>query len=437
MDILRMSSDEGDPCVRKFLASASELQDQTDPAKTFHNARGWLIKKYVYDGRDILTLWCVISESASRGAQDGYPYDVTVTRKENEGFGFVIISSVTRAGSVIDEKSNLTFQSSDWVMNQRRPHPWIGKIIDGSPAERCGGLHVGDRILAVNGTEINHMHHEEIVNLIKLSGYSVTLTIGPPQADDTSSTGSNPPVIRNSHSTIISPLAYPTQSDSDLSRRSEYSPYHSPVYPASNKQNNKYPYQPVLDKQRDIQRQKAMSTQPNVDSEEDKYIIVELHRGSRGFGFSIRGGKEFNNMPLYVLRIAEGGAADLDNRIKVGDQIIEINGYNTNNMTHSEAINLIASGGSTVKLLVKRTGKPPPAVAASSTAPGGQAVRPPSSNPSPLPSMPNGPIRALGQGSPNQASLAMNRLETKSPYLYNSSSHYDNHLGPGRPNSGY
>ena len=103
MDILRMSSDEGDPCVRKFLASASELQDQTDPAKTFHNARGWLIKKYVYDGRDILTLWCVISESASRGAQDGYPYDVTVTRKENEGFGFVIISSVTRAGSVIGE----------------------------------------------------------------------------------------------------------------------------------------------------------------------------------------------------------------------------------------------------------------------------------------------------------------------------------------------
>ena len=32
-----------------------------------------------------------------------YPYDVTVTRHENEGFGFVIISSVTRAGSVIGE----------------------------------------------------------------------------------------------------------------------------------------------------------------------------------------------------------------------------------------------------------------------------------------------------------------------------------------------
>ena len=32
---------------------------------------------------------------------------------------------------------------------------------------------------------------------------------------------------------------------------------------------------------------------------------VELQRGSRGFGFSIRGGQEFGAMPLFVLRIAD------------------------------------------------------------------------------------------------------------------------------------
>ena len=47
-----------------------------------------------------------------------------------------------------------------------------------------------------------------------------------------------------------------------------------------------------------------------MEWEELEYQLVELHRGSRGFGFSIRGGQEFNGMPLYVLRIAEGGAAD-------------------------------------------------------------------------------------------------------------------------------
>ena len=85
-----------------------------------------------------------------------YPYDITVTRRENEGFGFVIISSASRAGST------------------------IGRIIAGSPAERCGRLHIGDRILAVNRVDISSLHHGDIVNLIKDSGYSVVLTVGPP-----------------------------------------------------------------------------------------------------------------------------------------------------------------------------------------------------------------------------------------------------------------
>ncbi len=54
------------------------------------------------------------------------------------------------------------------------------RLCSGSPAERCGRLQVGDRILAVNHVEINSLHHGDIVNLIKESGYSVTLTVGPP-----------------------------------------------------------------------------------------------------------------------------------------------------------------------------------------------------------------------------------------------------------------
>jgi len=89
---------------------------------------------------------------------------------------------------------------------------------------------------------------------------------------------------------------------------------------------------------------------------------VELLRGSRGFGFSIRGGREFNNMPLYVLRIAEDGAASQalsDQRLLVGDEILEINDQVTTGMSHSDAINLIQSGGSKVKLLIRRTGQLP------------------------------------------------------------------------------
>lgn len=207
----------------------------------------------------------------SKSTDSIYPYEVTVTRKENEGFGFVIISSVCRAGST------------------------IGRIIENSPAEQCGLLHVGDRILAVNGISILNMHHGEIVNLIKDSGYSVCLTVGPPQ-DDTSSTAST-------------------------SQRGE---------------------------------------EQTGEQDSGQYFTVELHRSTRGFGFSIRGGKEFQNMPLFVLRIAENGPAHHDNRLQVGDQIIEINSISTKNMTHAEAIELIRQGGNTVRLLVKRGNKIPP-----------------------------------------------------------------------------
>ena len=42
-------------------------------------------------------------------------------------------------------------------------------------------------------------------------------------------------------------------------------------------------------------------------AEDDQYFAVELARGQRGFGFSIRGGREFHSMPLFVLRMAVDG----------------------------------------------------------------------------------------------------------------------------------
>lgn len=80
---------------------------------------------------------------------------------------------------------------------------------------------------------------------------------------------------------------------------------------------------------------------------------MELNRGPKGFGFSIRGGQEFDSMPLFVLRIAEDGPAALDGRLKVGDQLMEINGRSTRGMTHSSAIQIIKQY-SNVRLLVRR-----------------------------------------------------------------------------------
>ncbi|XP_069101308.1 membrane-associated guanylate kinase, WW and PDZ domain-containing protein 1-like isoform X8 [Argopecten irradians] len=242
-------------------------------------------------------------------AADTYPYEVTVTRRPTEGFGFVIISSVTKSGST------------------------IGRILENSPAERCGQLHVGDRILAVNNVDISHMHHEDIVNIIKEAGLAVTLTVGSPQ-DDNSSTASTSQ--RSSQGSMVNAMAFPAVGENELRRNA-----------------------PPAERLKEMARQRSFPNNPHSPDDEELYT-VELPRGSRGFGFSIRGGREFNSMPLFVLRIAEGGSADLDGRLRVGDQILEINNCRTESMNHSEAIDIIQNGGPTVRLFVKRTGKLPP-----------------------------------------------------------------------------
>jgi hypothetical protein len=80
-----------------------------------------------------------------------------------------------------------------------------------------------------------------------------------------------------------------------------------------------------------------------------------------GFGFSIRGGREFN-IPIFVLKLADNGPSSLDGRLRVGDQILEINGFDAYNMSHNEAIDRIKSGGNIVSLLIRRTGLPPPSI---------------------------------------------------------------------------
>lgn len=104
-----------------------------------------------------------------------------------------------------------------------------------------------------------------------------------------------------------------------------------------------------------------MNWQKGIINQND-YHVIELRKPtSSGFGFSIRGGKEFN-IPLFVLKLAEQGPAAMDGRLQVGDQILEINGHDAYQMTHSEAIERIKSGGNYVTLLIRRTGLPPPSI---------------------------------------------------------------------------
>lgn len=111
-----------------------------------------------------------------------FPFDVIVSRNENEGFGFVIISSTNQYyGATIGKRDiKRNGQAFEGNLILCVCSVIAGKLIPGSPADRCNELKVGDRIIAVNRIDIAGMNHGEIVNLIKDSGLHVRLTIGQP-----------------------------------------------------------------------------------------------------------------------------------------------------------------------------------------------------------------------------------------------------------------
>lgn len=50
--------------------------------------------------------------------------------------------------------------------------------------------------------------------------------------------------------------------------------------------------------------------------DETRFYSVDLERGPTGFGFSLRGGSEYN-MGLYVLGLMDGGPAQRSAKIQV------------------------------------------------------------------------------------------------------------------------
>lgn len=54
----------------------------------------------------------------------------------------------------------------------------------------------------------------------------------------------------------------------------------------------------------------------SLSQDASRYYSVELERGSTGFGFSLRGGSEYN-MDLYVLGLMEGGPASNSRKMQV------------------------------------------------------------------------------------------------------------------------
>ncbi|KAI5107035.1 Na(+)/H(+) exchange regulatory cofactor NHE-RF3 [Silurus meridionalis] len=164
----------------------------------------------------------------------------------------------------------------------------------GGPAE-LAGLKDGDRIIRVNGTFVDNLEHNQVADLVRKSGLTVTFhVLGEEIYQQAKSSGIN--------------LA-------------EQQACSSPSQPSMN----------------------------GVCAPSPKLKLCLLQKSSSGFGFSIKSTKGENEM--FMMDVIVGGVADKAG-VKAGDRLVEINGENVETATHDQAVEKIKASGNSVMFLL-------------------------------------------------------------------------------------
>ncbi|XP_076307315.1 protein lap4-like isoform X2 [Tachypleus tridentatus] len=88
-------------------------------------------------------------------------------------------------------------------------------------------------------------------------------------------------------------------------------------------------------------------------------IYTTLIRDHTGLGFSIAGGRGGEAYKedcdgIYISRIADGGAASKDGKLKVGDKVLSINGVDMDSARHDQAVAMLTGLERFVRLVVLR-----------------------------------------------------------------------------------
>ncbi|XP_028905921.1 membrane-associated guanylate kinase, WW and PDZ domain-containing protein 1 isoform X26 [Ornithorhynchus anatinus] len=248
---------------------------------------------------DPFKIWAQSRSMYESRLPDYQEQDIFLWRKET-GFGFRILGG-----------------------NEPGEPIYIGHIVPLGAADADGRLKSGDELICVDGTPVVGKSHQLVVQLMQQAAKQGHVNL-----------------------TVRRKVVYAESSNATLLTNAEkiatITTTHTPQQAPQEARNNAKP------KQESQFEFKA----PQAAQDQDFYT-VELERGAKGFGFSLRGGREYN-MDLYVLRLAEDGPAERCGKMSIGDEILEINGETTKNMKHARAIELIKNGGRRVRLFLKR-----------------------------------------------------------------------------------
>ncbi|NXS25643.1 DLG3 protein, partial [Pomatostomus ruficeps] len=229
----------------------------------------------------------------------------------------------------------LGFSIAGGIGNQHIPGDnsiYITKIIEGGAAQKDGRLQIGDRLLAVNNTNLQDVRHEEAVAALKNTSDMVYLKVAKPGNIHLNDMYAPP-----DYASTFSALA-----DNHISHNS------SMGYLGSVESKPAYPIPPQVTPSRYSPIPRHMIGDDDFTREPRKII---LHKGSTGLGFNIVGGEDGEG--IFVSFILAGGPADLSGELRRGDRILSVNGVNLRNATHEQAAAALKRAGQTVTIIAQ------------------------------------------------------------------------------------
>uniref|UniRef100_A0A3Q3XH55 PDZ domain-containing protein n=1 Tax=Mola mola TaxID=94237 RepID=A0A3Q3XH55_MOLML len=183
---------------------------------------------------------------------------------------------------------------------------FIRKVEPGSSADMAG-LRPGDRVVEVNGQNVEHETHHQVVNRIREVPHRTRLLVVDRPTDD---------LLRSRGLACTEDLAV---------EMGTLSPRPSPRPTPST------------------------SPVPRGTPPRRLHRLCHLVMGERGYGFYLHSDKTKRGQ--FVRVVDPGSAADSAD-VRPGDRLVEVNGVNVEGLRHSEVVALIRAGGEEVRLLM-------------------------------------------------------------------------------------
>ncbi|XP_040891975.1 Na(+)/H(+) exchange regulatory cofactor NHE-RF2-like [Toxotes jaculatrix] len=234
---------------------------------------------------------------------------------------------------------------------------FIRKVEPGSSAD-LAGLKPGDRVVEVNGENVENETHHQVVNRIREVSHRTRLLVVDRETDSyLFSRGlaciEDLAIEMGTLSPRPSPAATP--SSSPIPREN------SPLSPKPNHTHSVHP--PAADspthmiiqgkvKRSSVTSSTATDTEVEPSPEPTAELfprLCHLVKGEQGYGFNLHSDKTKRGQ--FVRSVDPGSAAESAD-IRPGDRLVEVNGVNIEGLRHSEVVALIRSGGDEVRLLV-------------------------------------------------------------------------------------